>query len=751
MQELRFVAVSEDGSYAVLAVPGRSGRFILSIDERLRAVAQGQTSRLAQYEIEVESPLRPKEIQARIRAGETAEEIADAAGIPVERVRWFEGPVLAERAYIADQAQAASVRRVGDAGGTGSRLGDIVPERLTASGGTAEDGQWDSRKRGDGHWQVTLTFPSGGRLHVAEWVFDPRRRHVMPDDDNAARLSLPESELPPEPVALPGEATVTPLAPRLGAAAGMGGGGFAGGGSGVGVRSFRPERSVIPDRSLGGDRSLADRPMSSPTAHAPAASSSAAPSAGSAPGLGSGSERPGMPERTGLAHSPAATPVLPRPSYHDHTDFRDAGPQGPAHRETAGEPDRGSYRGSPPASASAAPGAGPDGRRGFDAPPHEEIVPVTAPAYVFDEPAATAANDDRERAEGARPRQVVFEEPEPAFLGEQLEFAPAAPVSSAPAVAEQALPTAPPASAAAAAAEHARTVGPERAAPAAATPAAVTHSEHAAAPAADVPAAQPPGTPQPGAPEAVGGAAAETSGAQAPALAQPAQAAASSPAAAAHAASAAAPAPVATPVVAPAPAATPAPAVAPAPAASSGSAEPGSGAGSAAASAVTAAAAEPPTPLEQPTRVGSVAAPELTASAPTAAAATPAPAQPSAATAAEPATAVEQATVASTEPVGAQAEPVSAPTEPVSAPVAAKAPGVPAAAAAQSEPAAAKPSPEPEAKPAAAAAAEKAESAESAEDQATRQRPAGKKNAKGRRSSVPSWDEIMLGSSRQRE
>src|SRR5258708_4420775 len=110
MQELRFVAVSEDGSYAVLAVPGRSGRFILSIDERLRAVAQGQTSRLAQYEIEVESPLRPKEIQARIRAGETAEEIADAAGIPVERVRWFEGPVLAERAYIADQAQAGPVR-----------------------------------------------------------------------------------------------------------------------------------------------------------------------------------------------------------------------------------------------------------------------------------------------------------------------------------------------------------------------------------------------------------------------------------------------------------------------------------------------------------------------------------------------------------------------------------------------------------------------------------------------------------------
>jgi hypothetical protein len=638
MQELRFVAVSEDGSYAVLAVPGRSGRFILSIDERLRAVAQGQTSRLAQYEIEVESPLRPKEIQARIRAGETAEEIADAAGIPVERVRWFEGPVLAERAYIADQAQAASVRRAGDSGGTGSRLGDIVPERLTASGGAPEDGQWDSRKRGDGHWQVTLTFPSGGRLHTAEWVFDPRRRHVMPDDDNAARLSLPESELPPEPVALPGEATVTPLAPRLGAAAGMGGGGFAGGGSGVGVRSFRPERSVIPDRSLGGDRSLADRPMSAPA-------SSAASSAGSAGASGSAAERPGMPERTGLAHSPAATPVLPRPSYHDHTDFRDA-----AAEQTA------AHRSAP---ASAASGADADGHRGFDASTSEEIVPVTAPPYVFDEPAAA---DDRERTPSTTPRQVVFEEPEPAFLDEQLELGSAAPTSAAAPLAAQI-------------AEPVTAPRPE--------------------PAADVKAARTSSAQEPSARAA----AAEVAGPQAPPAADPT-----------HAASI--PAAPAGPAVAPA---TPPPAAdadtgrtsvqaevaAPAPVAAPAAAAP------AAASPVTAAPAQSPSRVEPTAQVGSAAEPE-------------------------------SVTVASTEPVN----------RPAAVPTAAKAPAAPAAAAAQPQPtAAAKPSPEPESEPATAPA----DKSESAEEQATRQRPAAKKNAKGRRSSVPSWDEVMLGSTRQRD
>ena len=219
MQELRFVAVSEDGRYAVLAIPGRSARFTLPIDERLRAVSLGQTSRLAQYEIEVESPLRPKEIQARIRAGETVEEIADAAGIAAERVRWFEGPVLAERAYVADQAQLASVRRQGDAT-PGPRLGEIVTERLKVFGTDPEDAQWDAKKLGDGSWQVQLIFISGGRLHTAEWIFDQRRRHVLPADDNAARMSLPGTE-PPQPTApAPGEATVTHLAPRLSSASG---------------------------------------------------------------------------------------------------------------------------------------------------------------------------------------------------------------------------------------------------------------------------------------------------------------------------------------------------------------------------------------------------------------------------------------------------------------------------------------------------------------------------------------------------
>ena len=207
MQELRLVAVSEDGTYLVLATAGRGTRFTLPVDDRLRAAVRGHFSRLGQFEIEVESPLRPKEIQARIRSGETAEEIAESAGIPVERVRWFEGPVLQEREYMAQQAQRVGVRRPGEST-PGPPLGETVEERLGRGGVDLDEIEWDSWKCEDSTWRVRLSFFDNGRPHAAEWVFDPRRRHVAPLDEVAARLTAvdwEDEEL--------GD-TVTPLVPR---------------------------------------------------------------------------------------------------------------------------------------------------------------------------------------------------------------------------------------------------------------------------------------------------------------------------------------------------------------------------------------------------------------------------------------------------------------------------------------------------------------------------------------------------------
>ncbi|MET7452390.1 septation protein SepH [Streptomyces sp. NPDC005574] len=190
MPELRVVAVSNDGTRLVLKAAD-STEYTLPIDERLRAAVRGDRPRLGQIEIEVESHLRPRDIQARIRAGATAEEVAHLAGIPVDRVRRFEGPVLAERAFMAERARKTPVRRPGE--NAGPQLGEAVQERLLLRGAEKDTVQWDSWRRDDGTWEVLLVYLVAGEPHSASWTYDPPRRLVQAVDEEARSL-IGESE-----------------------------------------------------------------------------------------------------------------------------------------------------------------------------------------------------------------------------------------------------------------------------------------------------------------------------------------------------------------------------------------------------------------------------------------------------------------------------------------------------------------------------------------------------------------------------
>ncbi|MFH8220703.1 MULTISPECIES: septation protein SepH [unclassified Streptomyces] len=197
MPELRVVAVSNDGTRLVLKAAD-STEYTLPIDERLRAAVRGDRPRLGQIEIEVESHLRPRDIQARIRAGATAEEVAQLAGIPVDRVRRFEGPVLAERAFMAERARKTPVRRPGE--NSGPLLGEAVQERLLLRGAEKDTVQWDSWRRDDGTWEVLLVYRVAGEPHSASWTYDPPRRLVQAVDSEARALIGESDDLgTPEP------------------------------------------------------------------------------------------------------------------------------------------------------------------------------------------------------------------------------------------------------------------------------------------------------------------------------------------------------------------------------------------------------------------------------------------------------------------------------------------------------------------------------------------------------------------------
>ena len=185
MRMLRLVGLSDDGSNLVVVAeatePGDEGeRFLLPVDDRLRAAARGDARRLGQIDVDLGTSLPPRVIQARIRAGETPEQVAEAAGIRVERVMRFAGPVLQERERIADQAREARVR-LSD-GSMAPPLQQFMAERLRLLGTDLDAVRWDAARATDGVWQVTAAWQAGAKSGVTRWAYDVPGRTVAPVD-----------------------------------------------------------------------------------------------------------------------------------------------------------------------------------------------------------------------------------------------------------------------------------------------------------------------------------------------------------------------------------------------------------------------------------------------------------------------------------------------------------------------------------------------------------------------------------------
>lgn len=192
MRDLRLIGVHEDGQHLLLS-DSDGERYRVRLDEPLRAAARRDRPRLGQLQIEIDGGMRPREVQALIRAGLSAEEVADRAGWTPEKVRRYEGPILAEREHVAGLARGVRLRaRSGGASGTPT-LAARVSQRLSARGVDPAMAEWDSARSDEGEWTVLLTFPAGGRERQARWAFDVAARTVSALDDEARWLSEDES------------------------------------------------------------------------------------------------------------------------------------------------------------------------------------------------------------------------------------------------------------------------------------------------------------------------------------------------------------------------------------------------------------------------------------------------------------------------------------------------------------------------------------------------------------------------------
>lgn len=186
MQDLTLVGLSEDKTMLVL-VSDSGEEFRLPADARLRAALRGDHARLGQLEIQMESALRPRDIQARIRSGATPEAVAQAAQTTVDKIMSYAMPVLAERAHVADRAQRASVRRkTGE--GPARALGDAVAERLRSRNVDPTTVEWDAWRREDGRWTLVADYRSGEQRHHAQFSYDAPGRYVVAEDEEARWL-----------------------------------------------------------------------------------------------------------------------------------------------------------------------------------------------------------------------------------------------------------------------------------------------------------------------------------------------------------------------------------------------------------------------------------------------------------------------------------------------------------------------------------------------------------------------------------
>jgi hypothetical protein len=166
------------------------GRLLaLPIDERVTTALQGEhrsptLTAVGSGGTEPVPSLSPRDIQARIRAGESAEDVARIAGVPVDRVLRYAGPVLQERAMLAQHARRTRLKNAEHR----APLAEIVDSRLSQHGIDTEKISWDAYRRDDGTWRIVATWPSGKATAQAVWDLDKTRQAVTPHDDMAQYL-----------------------------------------------------------------------------------------------------------------------------------------------------------------------------------------------------------------------------------------------------------------------------------------------------------------------------------------------------------------------------------------------------------------------------------------------------------------------------------------------------------------------------------------------------------------------------------
>ena len=178
MDELRFVR-REDTTLIVANEAGEEFRLV--VDDTVLSELRGLSRRERGA-----TKIRPREIQALIRAGKSRAQVAKATGLEEADVERYEEPVLAERRYILGLAHAVPVRAEAHADDD-QHFGAVINARLVTL--EADTSEWDSWKEDEEGWMIGLEFIARETAHSAVWAFDHRKNTLSPITPDAVSIS----------------------------------------------------------------------------------------------------------------------------------------------------------------------------------------------------------------------------------------------------------------------------------------------------------------------------------------------------------------------------------------------------------------------------------------------------------------------------------------------------------------------------------------------------------------------------------
>lgn len=192
VEELIFIGRSDDNT-SLIFVTEEGQEFVAQIDEHLVRDVTSRPSKNDSSDHLNDAPgVSPREIQSRIRRGESVAEIAADAQVDESRIERYAGPVLSERAYMASKARETFIRRNTE----DETLETAVHRQLDGISVDTLGLDWDSYRREDARWNVSVKWSIGAGDGVANWIFDPMSQTVLAIDDEARWLLEEDVDVP---------------------------------------------------------------------------------------------------------------------------------------------------------------------------------------------------------------------------------------------------------------------------------------------------------------------------------------------------------------------------------------------------------------------------------------------------------------------------------------------------------------------------------------------------------------------------